>query len=476
MPGAIEVVFAVNPSLWNKPMYSSGILCLSNYLTDRGISNLILDGQLAANSGDARRKEEILTAEIMRLNPRLVCFSSTHRDFAEVSRMNQRVRRQGPAIVTIVGGPQPSYRFSDYLDNGFDFACVGEGEKTLFEFAGEVLAETRQWERIDGLVYRAGPATRVNRPRELLSEQELSTGSFEAYKKIDPRHFDYSIEIIRGLPLRGGTLLTGRGCPYSCSFCGCNAIFGRRMRFRDLDHIDREIAVLKADHNVEGLWILDDTFTVNKKHAYGVAELLRKHDIIWGCQSRVDITDKEFFQKLKACGCVQVDFGVESGSQRILDDIIGKRTTSAQVANAFRLAREAGMRTLANFMIGLPSETTEDLQATTKIAKAIKADVYVFSIATPLPGTRLYEMVGEEISPFDYASLDWNGGVLTDRLNKSLIPDITKERRKLKNRYLLRSLRKACFRKDTLGFLLSKRDYRKRIGAIARFLRSQLSG
>ena len=101
-----------------------------------------------------------------------------------------------------------------------------------------------------------------------------------------------------------------------------------------------------------------------------------------------------------------MDFGVESGSQRILNEIINKRTTTRQVTNAFDLMKKYKIRSLANFMIGLPTETEEDFLATKRLADSIRADVYVFSIATPLPGTRLYEMVGEEISPFQYSLLD----------------------------------------------------------------------
>ena len=237
--------------------------------------------------------------------------------------------------------------------------------------------------------------------------------------------------IIRGLPLRGALLHTTRGCPYSCSFCGCNLIFGRNLRFRNLSVIEKEIKYLKEIKKIEGIWIIDDTFTINKEHIIGVAKILKKYNLIWGCQSRVNTINVELIRIMKENGCVQLDFGIESGSQRILDDIIGKRININQVINSFKLAKKYKIRTLANFMIGFPTETYNDLNKTIKLAKLIKADIYIFSIATPLPGTELYKMIGEEIKPEEYSLLDWNGGELTDRLNKSEIKNICEELNKI---------------------------------------------
>jgi radical SAM superfamily enzyme YgiQ (UPF0313 family) len=161
---------------------------------------------------------------------------------------------------------------------------------------------------------------------------------------------------------------------------------------------------------------------------------------------------------------------VESGSQRILDDIIGKKTKIEQVIRSFDLARKNGIRTLANFIIGLPTETYEDLAATRRLADRIRADIYVFSIATPLPGTRLYRMVGEEIRPQDYSSLNWNGSALTEKLNKSSIANIVQARRKLKLRYLLKSICKAIFSTGGISLLLFRRHRMQRVRASARFL------
>lgn len=465
-----DIAFVVNPSVWYKSMYPTGILCLSNYLEAKWFRNVILDSGLSSRRVHPAEREKLILDTLKSTKPRVVCLSSTHKEFDEVIRISAGIKAIDEKIFVIVGGSQPTYRLSDFLDNGVDFVCFGEGEKTLHEFVKEIAAGTYHWGGLAGLAWKNGQAVTLNKPRDLMTEEELRVDIFTAYEKIDRRYFEISVEIIRGLPLAGALLLTTRGCPFDCSFCGCGSIFGRRLRFRPLESIRKEISYLKAEHGVEGIWIVDDTFTVNKKHAVAVARMLKDHDIVWGCQSRVDTIDEPLAAELREGGCVQMDFGVESGSQRILNEIINKRTTTSQVTSAFALMKKYKIRSLANFMIGLPSETEEDLQATKRLADAINADVYVFSIATPLPGTRLYEMVGEEISPFQYSLLDWNGSVLTEKFNKSGIKDVLKERRRLKNKYLLRSIRKSIFSVRGLAFVVLKKNRLKRVRGVLSFI------
>jgi len=465
-----DIVFVINPSLWYQCMYPTGILCLSSYLDLHGFPNTILDSGTHPRNIPLARREEAILQRLLELNPRVVCFSCTHMEFAEVERLNASLKQRNDRIITIVGGSQPTYRTSDFLDNGFDFVCVGEGEKTLLQFVQEVFEDTRRWEAIAGLVWKDRGKVISNPPRPLMTDAELGFDLISAYQKIDARYFDFGVEIIRGLPLVGALLLTTRGCPYNCSFCGCNSIFGRKIRHRPIESIEREISYLTREKHVEGIWILDDTFTVNKNHALAVANILKAHQVQWGCQTRVDSLTPSFVADLKTTGCVQMDFGVESGSQRILDEIIGKRTSIEQVITSFDLVKKNKIRTLANFIIGLPTETEEDLAATKRLADRIDADIYVFSIATPLPGTRLYEMVGEEIRPQDYSSLNWNGSPFTEKLNKSGIPNIVQARRDLKLRYLMKSLRKSIFSTGGILFILLRKHRMKRMRTATGFL------
>jgi radical SAM superfamily enzyme YgiQ (UPF0313 family) len=243
------------------------------------------------------------------------------------------------------------------------------------------------------------------------------------------------------------------------------------LRLKSLENIEKEISYLKNKHRIEGLWIIDDTFTINRKHLQGVSEILRRHDIIWGCQSRVNTIDEEMIKVMKWSGCRQIDFGVESGSQRVLDEIIQKKITIEQVMKAFDLARKYHIRTLANFMIALPTETLDEFELTKKLADRIKADVYIFSIATPLPGTKLYDMVGVEITPDDYNKLNWTGSPLTKKLNKSEIADPVAARNALQKGFYLRSLIRSFISLDNLIFFLSHGSKLQKIACLFRYLK-----
>ena len=406
--------------------------------------------------------------------PKVVCFSSSHMELAEAVRINKKIRELNPAIKTIVGGSQPTYRASDFIDNGFNFACFGEGEKTLYEFVTEARKPKPEWAKVNGLAWKSGDKMTRNNPRELLTEDEINRLALPAYDLLDKRYFAINTGLIRGLPLRGAMLLTTRGCPFNCSFCGCNLIFGRRLRAKSLAKIEEEIAYLKNKFNIEALWIIDDTFTINREHVRGVSNILKQHGIIWGCQSRANTIDEDMIRTMKQCGCKQIDIGVESGSQRVLDEIIQKKITIRQVVNAFDLARKYHIRTLANFMIGLPTETPAELEQTRQLAERIKADVYVFSIATPLPGTKLYDLVGVPISPDEYCQLDWCGGPLTQKFNKSHIADPVFEKNALQKRFFIRSLLKSFVSLDNIIFFMTRGSKLQRITYALRYIAGAL--
>lgn len=469
-----EIVFIINPSLWYQNMYPSGILCLSGYLESKGFKNTILDSKISAKKIAAAKREEMILKKIKKIKPKVVCFSSSHREFDEVIRMNKKIKGLGRDIVTIAGGSQPTYREEDFLNNGFDYICIGEGEITLYEFVKEVFGKSPRWGKIKGLGWKSKKGNIINQARELMGEEEINSVPIPPYKKLDKRFFDVDIGTVRGLPLKGALLLTTRGCPFSCSFCGCNLIFGRKLRFKSLENIEQEVKYLKDHYNIEGVWIVDDTFTINKEHALGVSKILKKHNLIWNCQSRVDTINEELMKAMKESGCAQIDIGVESGSQRILDDIIGKGTNIKQIIRTFSLAKKYKIRTLANFIIGLPTETPADLKKTEKIADLIDADVYIFAIATPLPGTRLYEMVNEEITPNEYALLDWNGSSLTERLNKSKIKNLIKEKERLRKKYFLRSMKKLVFSINNYLFFLRRKYKYQRLKFVINYLSKYL--
>lgn len=465
-----DIAFIINPSLWYQNMYPSGILCLTSYLKDNSIDSIIVDSKIESKKIPFDQRIKAIIKYLKKIKPKIVGISSTNLEFNEVVKINKAIKKFNKDIFIITGGSQPTYRAKDFLNNGFKFISIGEGEKTILEFVKEIKNKTFNWEKINGLAWKKGNQQIFNPSRQLMPEEEVNQIKSLSFDKIDPRYFDINLGIIRGLPIRGALLLTTRGCPFNCSYCGCNLIFGRKLRFKTMENIEAEIKRLKEKHQIEGIWIVDDTFTISEKHILGVCKILKKYSLIWGCQSRVDTINEKIAKAMKESGCVQIDFGVESGSQRILDEIIFKRTNTTQIIKAFELAKKYKLRTLANFMIGLPTETYKDLEMTKNLAKKIKADVYIFSIATPLPGTKLYDMVGINIKPKQYAQLNWNGSPLTEKLNKSNIKNLLKERQKLANKFLFKYILKSIISFNNFIILIKMKHKFKRFSFIIKYL------
>ncbi len=472
MADSVEIVLIINPSLWFKPMYPSGIMYLASYLRLKGISVEIIDGAITKKVIPIEEREELVINTVLQKKPRIVGFSASHLEYDEVSRINRNIQSKDSSIISIVGGSQPTYRPEDFVQSGFRFICIGEGEIVLHNFVLESRKSDSQWASVNGLIWKTIDGNVQKNPScELMAEKEIDDNFLPAYDLIDKRYFDFNAGIIRGLLMKGAMILTTRGCPFKCSFCGCNLIFGKKLRKKSIEKIDQELAYLKNNYGVEGVWIIDDTFTVNREHVTAVSKLLKKHGLVWGCQSRVNTIDEEMIRIMKENGCIQIDFGVESGSQRILDEIIQKGIKIDQVKKAFELARKYHIRTLANFMIALPTETLEELEMTKKLADQIKADVYIFSIATPLPGTKLYDLVGVPISPEEYNSLNWVGSPLTKRLNKSAIEDPVMERFSLQKKYYFRAFLKSFFSLENIRFFISKGSKLQRTASLFKYLK-----
>lgn len=465
-----DIAFIINPSLWYQNMYPSGLLCLTSYLKNNNIDSVIVDSRLSLKRLPFNQRLQLIIKYLKKIKPQIIGLSTTNLEFNEVVKINEAIKKINKKTYVIVGGSQPTYRAKDFLSNGFKFICIGEGEKTMLDFVCEIQNQTFNWEKINGLAWKRGNKSIFNPPRQLMTEAEINQITSLSYDLIDPRYFDINLGIIRGLPIKGALLLTTRGCPFNCSYCGCNLIFGRKLRFKTTKNIETEIKYLKQNYGIEGIWIVDDTFTISEKHILSVCKILKKYGIIWGCQSRVDTINEKTIKIMKESGCVQVDFGVESGSQRILDEIIFKRTNIQQIIKAFELAKKYKLRTLANFMLGLPTETYEDLEMTKKLAEKIKADVYLFSIATPLPGTKLYEMVNVDIKPKEYALLSWNGSPLTEKLNKSKIKNLIKEQRKLSKKFLFRYILKSIISPTNFLILTKMKHKLKRFIFIVAYL------
>ena len=195
-------------------------------------------------------------------------------------------------------------------------------------------------------------------------------------------------------------LSTARGCPFNCAFCVVPFYRGRKVRFREVSEVISELK--EVTKFVDEIFFYTDLFTFNKKYVTQLCEkiLAEGIKIDWICNSRVDTFDQNVAQIMRKAGCWMVSFGIESGNQQILD-LMGKKITLAQSIAAVEAAKKEGIITIGHFVLGFPGETSTSLAETLKFSRKLNLDFAEFYIATPFPGSELFERIKEKLS------LDW---------------------------------------------------------------------
>ncbi len=299
----------------------------------------------------------------------------------------ERVKKEFQ-IPIVVGGPDVTSSWQDYMEHpAIDFAVIGEGEQTIVELANG-LVSGKPFENVGGLVFKRDGDVVENPPRAIMDD--VDEAPMPARDLLDMGWYRGSIHI-RGSNHRGTTLMSARGCPWNCSFCDSRHTWTRRYRTHSDERVAEEIVGLLRDYKTRTYQFLDDTFPVNHKRTLSLCNVFAHElrGIRWACQARVDRLDEEVLVAMKEGGCVQVEFGAESGSDRILERL-NKGFDVDQIRKAFALCRKHKVRTYANFILGAPHETEADVRATFDLYKELNPNSGDLWIATPYPGTDLY--------------------------------------------------------------------------------------
>jgi len=276
-----------------------------------------------------------------------------------------------------------------------DFVVVGEGELTMLEVCNRLSAGNNgNLEMVKGVVFRGANGIVDNGKRGFI--QDLDSLPIPNRRLLQSPPYSWYLSppgIIRGRFLSGiTTFYTSRGCPYNCIFCCSHETAGRTLRQRSLDNVLEEIRYLRKEFKINGLYFNDDTLGLDKAWLRDFCLSLRQEDyrLIWGCQTRANLVDKEMLKVMKSAGCVQVDIGCESGSNRILRNL-KKAIVAEDIIRAFQDAKEVGIDTFATFIVGNPGETMQDIYETQELARRINSRVN-FLILVPYPGSELFEM------------------------------------------------------------------------------------
>lgn len=215
-------------------------------------------------------------------------------------------------------------------------------------------------------------------------------------------------------------LISTRGCPYACKFCSSPFLWKRRVTRKSVDRFVKEMRLLKENYGVEDFFITDDTFTCDGEWMHDFCTKIKRLEVTWRCLGRIDHMEPSLLDEMYGAGCRNVKLGIESGSQRILD-MINKLITVEQVLEVSQLLAEKGINWSAYFMIGLPTETEEDIRLTQDLIKKISASNITLSIYTPFPKDNLYFEKIEDYTPFCHHSIHNNfTGTIDDETFKKL--------------------------------------------------------
>ena len=214
-------------------------------------------------------------------------------------------------------------------------------------------------------------------------------------------------------------ILTSRGCPYNCCFCQVNKIAGRKFRPRSAESVLNEIDWLINEYNIKSLIFDDDNLLTDRKRAVEIFRGIEKYKIPWKMGATAAfLLDDELIELMRRSGCVFLGIAVESGTERVLHDIIQKPLKLEKALAVTAKLRQENIYVAANFIVGFPGETWEEIRQTIKFAEDLNADYIKLFNAVPLPDTRLYQMAKEQnalVEGFDAQNVNWrNGAIETD--------------------------------------------------------------
>lgn len=267
-----------------------------------------------------------------------------------------------------------------------DIGVVDEGERTAVELF-RVLQAKKDLKNVAGILLREKNEIVRTPPRERI--QDLDSLPFPAWDL-----FPMGLFFQRRLSKFGYAINTSttRGCPYDCFYCSRS--FGRKVTYRSAENIVSEIVFLKEKFpQIDHVLLGDDLFMTNKARNERFCNLMIEKEIgvTWTAAARVDLVDEATLRLMKRAGCVHISFGLESGSQSMLD-AMNKRVKVEQSERAIEIVRRAGFQPHGSFIIGYPGETRETLAVTLDFIQRTKLPPVKFFFATPYPGTRLYEI------------------------------------------------------------------------------------
>ena len=382
-------VTLVNPpypagSFLHPPFPSLGLGYLAAVLEKNNYEVSVIDCQTTSFTYEDFRNE------LGKRKPDVVGITSTILTYKSALKIAEIAKEVNPKCVTVVGGPHVSFWDEEALKDcpQLDVVVRKEGEYTMLDLVQRIEVG-RDYSDVVGTTCRKGSKILVNPDRPFIDN--LDELPFPA------RHF-WPIECLQKYGTMIFDVVSSRGCVHFCNFCIEVREHGRKYRVRSPKNVVDELEFLHKTYGARYFAFLDDAFTVDKRRAAEICDEInkRKLKIKWACETRVDMVNKELLAKMKEAGCADIWFGIESGSRKVLE-AVKKGITPEQTIQAFKWAKEVGMKPNPNVILGTPGETKETAWETIRFVEKLIPDYMAcYTVATPYPGTPMYDYVREQ--------------------------------------------------------------------------------
>lgn len=353
-----------------------GLHYLAALLTEQG------HGVELLNWYNIKNTPHIVQEALHTLKPDLVGFSIFHANRWGGIQLAKIFKEHFPDVPIVFGGIGATFLDTHLLHHfsWIDIIVRGEGERTFPELIRRI-EEQKAFDDLPGLTFRAGDTIERNRdadPIEDLDDLPMPAAHYTFHH-----------------------LALSRGCPGKCIFCGSPQFWGTRIRFHSADYFVGQLELLyRKGHRF--FHFSDDTFTLKKKLVLRICALImeKRLDITWAAISRVDCIDEEMLKAMRMAGCIQISYGVESGSERIRREL-GKKFSEAQIRRAFALTVSYGILARAYIIYGCFGESRETVEDTIRLLRDIRPLVTIFHILAIFPGTHLYDIFTSQTGATD---------------------------------------------------------------------------
>lgn len=299
------------------------------------------------------------------------------------------LKSANPKLKTIVYGNHPSYYPKDtVMKPGIDFGVQKEAEWAIRDLVNNLDRSGDAWKEVPGITFKDNGGARVNPVYPYI--QNLDELPIPNRQQLPPGVI-YFNPVVKRMPFT--TMTTSRGCPAKCNYCAAPPFYGRIYRVQSAQRVVDEMEQI-ARLGYKEVFFRDEVWTCKKRRTMEICDQLikRKIDLTWIVSTRVDTLDKESMEAMRAAGCHMLRFGVESGSQEILDNV-EKGATVERARQVFKWTKEVGIGTHAHTMVGMPGESEETIRKTLDFILEIEPTTMTCGICTPYPGTPLFERV-----------------------------------------------------------------------------------